>query len=1379
MRFARFVSIPLLSVLAACSGGDDLTVTSGLLANGTEGEAYSATLAAAGGSGAGYKWRIVSGELPGGLELSTDGTISGTPTLNGEYDFVPEVEDSEGNKASKTLRILIGPAADGDVTIQTATLPDGEVGLEYNAPLFATGGVGNFTWSITSGSLPDGLRLSAGGDITGTPTTEGQSTVTIRAVDTDGGSDEATFTITISAPTTLTITTTNLPNGVVGMPYSGTVQSINGMGVVTWLVSSGSLPMGLTIETMGASTMISGTPTRAGTMTFTLTASDDNRQTMRELTIEILDSPSPLEIVTTMVPTGTVGVAYSATILAQNGSNMGYQWQITGSLPDGLTIATDGTPSTTVSGTPTAAGTSTVTIEVRDSAGGMASQTVDFTIRHPPLAITPAAVPGGEQGEPYSATLTATGGSGGGYTWNIDGGSLPMGITLSDGGATATLEGTPTTLGLSTFDLRLEDNAGGRIVATYSIEIFTPLRIDTQVIGAGYVGTATTTTVLSTGGSGMGQVWAVSAGALPPGWTVTGNGASATVGGTATAAGNYGFTISVTDSAGIVETQTYNVDIYDPISIATLTLPTATTAIAYSENLTTTGGAPGAVTWTLVGGALPPGLALGTPGQSSIPVEGIPTTLGQYTFVVQADDALASTDTATISMTVYQPLQIDTAALPIGANGILYSATVEASGGSTMGYTWTTTGMLPPGLQLLANGTPSTLLTGAPTQQGSFTFTINVTDSGGEMASATYTLDIVPPLDITTTLIPGRFECQPGSTTLQTTGGSGTGHVWTVTGGTIPTGWTLQPDGSPDTTIYGRATTPGVITFTLTVTDDAGLTDSQPYVVTITPDPSAQRRSIVVGDLSVNNETSVFLVDVCGDAPGPLVQLNPPGGTTGDAATTSDLAGFSPDGSLITFVGDFASDGNNDLWLVDPSVNPPAPINLTNYTATGANVTDVFWAPSSTLIAFIADPVVDGRSELFVVDVSNPAMPSAPVLASSGLGTAANDVSANDVFWSPNSQRIVFHADADTDGVTELYYVNMVNPAAPVAPVKIHPALAGAQDVEDEVFWAPSSRGVVFRADIAALNQNELWFTDLDAANPTAVRVNSAGYAAANDVGTTDYRFAPAGVPRAFYLADETIDGSEEIFIVNLNAGTFTAPARAIAALPAGRTVTHARWSPDGNRLAFRADLDVNDRYDLYVVDVSGTLPAVPTRVTTLIATGDLDISTTDGFSFLWSPNGQRLAYIADADIEGVDQAYVAEVGSLPYTSQPITFGTDPNFDASQLFWSGDSQRVAVRGDFNANSRFELVLVDVSGAGPYTPVAVNLPIAGGQDVSSGAGAFQFRRDSLGLFFEADMIVDNDTESYMVDFSSGVLRAPVPMHPMLPGSGDVSYFYVEP
>ncbi len=115
--------------------------------------------------------------------------------------------------------------------ITTTSLPNGQVGTAYSTTLAASGGTSPYTWSLTAGTLPAGLSLSASGVISGTPTAA-VSAASLTFKVTDSGqpaqSNSAALSLTIVAAAAPVITTTSLPNGQVGTAYSTTLVASGG-----------------------------------------------------------------------------------------------------------------------------------------------------------------------------------------------------------------------------------------------------------------------------------------------------------------------------------------------------------------------------------------------------------------------------------------------------------------------------------------------------------------------------------------------------------------------------------------------------------------------------------------------------------------------------------------------------------------------------------------------------------------------------------------------------------------------------------------------------------------------------------------------------------------------------------------------------------------------------------------------------------------------------------------------------------------------------------------------------------------------------------------------------------------------------------------------
>lgn len=176
-----------------------LTITTtSPLTQGVAGVAYSATLAATGGT-APYTWSVTSGTLPTGLSLSSAGVLSGTPTAAASSTFTVQVADAASTPQKATLAATLTINAPLAITT-TSPLPAGVVGTAYSTTLAASGGVAPYSWTTTAGTLPAGLVLSTAGVLSGTPTAPAAAAFTIQVTDAE------TTPQKVSLPVTLMIT---------------------------------------------------------------------------------------------------------------------------------------------------------------------------------------------------------------------------------------------------------------------------------------------------------------------------------------------------------------------------------------------------------------------------------------------------------------------------------------------------------------------------------------------------------------------------------------------------------------------------------------------------------------------------------------------------------------------------------------------------------------------------------------------------------------------------------------------------------------------------------------------------------------------------------------------------------------------------------------------------------------------------------------------------------------------------------------------------------------------------------------------------------------------------------------------------------------------
>jgi hypothetical protein len=220
------------------------------------------------------------------------------------------------------------------IHVTTNSLPDGQVGQSYTATLAATGGKAPLSWQVNSGALPLGLALASSGLLSGTPS-EAAAARSITFGVSDSSSTAQTETVTLKLtvaplspppPPALTVTTTSLPNGQVNHAYSATLSASGGTAPLSWKVSSGALPAGLTLASNGA---ISGTPTAAAAatpITFTVSDSSATAQT-KDVTLGVAVSPEGITVSLSPARAAVV-VTQSLALTATTTDYAGVSWSI-------------------------------------------------------------------------------------------------------------------------------------------------------------------------------------------------------------------------------------------------------------------------------------------------------------------------------------------------------------------------------------------------------------------------------------------------------------------------------------------------------------------------------------------------------------------------------------------------------------------------------------------------------------------------------------------------------------------------------------------------------------------------------------------------------------------------------------------------------------------------------------------------------------------------------------------------------------------------------------------------------------------------------------------------------------------------------------------
>ncbi|MGH3581994.1 MAG: beta strand repeat-containing protein, partial [Mycobacterium sp.] len=788
------------------------------LTNGTIGTAYSQTVSASGGT-APYTFSVTVGTLPAGLSLNgATGAITGTPTTAATSNFTIRAVDSLGAAGTRAYSVTVNVA----ITVNPASLPAATVGVAYNQTISASGGNGSFTYSVSAGTLPAGLSLNASsGVISGTPTTAGASSFTIRATDGTGAFGARVYSVTTAAA--LTVNPASLPGGTVGTAYSRTITATGGTAPYTFAVSAGTLPAGLTLN--AGTGVIAGTPTSAATSSFTIRATSSTgvigtRAYSVTINPAIVVSPATL-------PGGSLGTAYSQTVTATGGTGS-YTFSVSaGSLGAGLVLnAATGV----ISGTPTATGVRNFTIRATDGNATFGSRAYSVTIAAA-IVVNPASLPGGSVGSAYSRTVTATGGTGV-KTFSISAGALPAGLSLN--AATGVISGTPSGAGPNSFTVQATDTLGAIGTRAYSVTINPAIVLSPTTLPNGTSGTPYSRTISATGGTGT-FTYSVSAGALGGGLTL--NATTGVISGTPTTVGTRNFTIRATDGNATFGSQAYTVTINAAIVVNPATLVNGAVGTPYSRTITATGGS-GSYTFSVSAGTLPAGLALNA---SSGVISGTPTTVAASTFTIRATDTLGAIGSRAYTVTITAPpIVVNPSTLPGGAVSAAYSQTVSATGG-TGSYTFSVSaGSLGAGLALNA---ATGVISGTPTVAGVRNFTIRATDTSSAVGSRAYSITISAAIVVNPASLPGGTAGTAYAQTVTASGGSGA-FTYAVSAGALPVGLSLN---AASGVISGTPASAGSNSFTIRATDGNGASGSRAYTVTIAAAP------IVVNPSSLPN----------------------------------------------------------------------------------------------------------------------------------------------------------------------------------------------------------------------------------------------------------------------------------------------------------------------------------------------------------------------------------------------------------------------------------------------------------------------------------------------------------------------------------------------
>ncbi|HYV96980.1 MAG TPA: dockerin type I repeat-containing protein [Gemmatimonadaceae bacterium] len=803
---------------------------------GTNGTAIPAfTPVTAGGGTTPYAFALSGGTLPTGMSFNTTtGQVSGTPTATlAATTFTVTVTDAATATSSKTFQLTVNSAL---TTTQAVAATSGTMNTSIPSftPVTASGGTAPLVFALSGGALPAGMSFNTGtGLLSGTPTaTLATTTFTVTVTDAATATSSKTFQLTVNGALTTTqavATRTGTVN--TAMAAFTPVTASGGTAPYGFALSGGALPTGLSFSTTTG--QVSGTPTSTlATTTFTVTVTDAASATSSK-TFNLTVNAALTTTQAIPVAAGTLNTALTPfTPVTTTGGSAPLAFALSGgTLPAGVSFSTT---TGQVSGTPTATlATTTFTVTVTDAASAVSSKTFQFTVNGAFSTTQAVATKTGTINTPIASftPVTASGGTTP-YAFALSGGALPSGMSFST--TTGAVSGTPTaTLAATTFTVAVTDAASAVSSKSFQLTVNSAL-VATQSVPAatGTVGAAFTFAPVSASGGTTPYAFALSGGTLPTG--VTFNTSTGQLSGTpSTPLATTTFTVTITDAAGAVAAQTFQLTVNAALTttqaVATK-IGTVNTAIASFTPVTASGGtAP--YGFALSGGALPAGMSFST---TTGAISGTPTTtLATTTFTVTVTDAAAASSAKTFQLTVNSALAT-TQAIASRAGTINTALTpftpVTASGGTTP-YTFAVSGSAVPGVSFSSttgqvSGTPTATL-------ATTTFTVTVTDAAGATSSKNFDLTINAAL--TTTQAVASTVGTAGTlipTFTPVTAANGTApYTFALSGAALPSGMSFST--STGAVSGTPAAALAVTTYTVTATDAAGATSSKTFTLTV------------------------------------------------------------------------------------------------------------------------------------------------------------------------------------------------------------------------------------------------------------------------------------------------------------------------------------------------------------------------------------------------------------------------------------------------------------------------------------------------------------------------------------------------------------------
>ncbi|MCG2326997.1 putative Ig domain-containing protein, partial [Staphylococcus epidermidis] len=747
--------------------------------------------------------------LPAGVTFDeSTNTISGTPSEVGSYDITVTTTDESGNSETTTFTINVEDTT--KPTVEDIANQTQEVNTEITPiKIEATDNSGRAVTNKVDG-LPDGVTFDeATNTISGTPSEVGSYTVTVTTTDESGNSETTTFTINVEDTTKPTVEDIADQTQEVNTEITPiTIGSEDNSGQAVTNKVDG-LPAGVTFDE--ATNTISGTPSEVGSYDIKVTTTDESGNvTETTFTIDVEDTTKPtvedIADQTQEVNTEITPIKIEAT----DNSGQAVTNKVEG-LPDGVTFdeATN-----TISGTPSEVGSYDVTVTTTDESGNATETTFTINVED---TTKPTVEDIADQTQEVNTEITpitieSEDNSGQTVTNKVDG--LPAGITFDE--ATNTISGTPSEVGSYDVTVTTTDESGNSETTTFTIDVEDTTKPTVESIANQTQEVNTEIEAIkieATDNSGQAVTNKVEG--LPDG--VTFDEATNTISGTPSEVGSYTVTVTTTDESDNTTETTFTIDVVDTTKPTVEDIANQTQEVNTEIepiNIEATDNSGQTVTNKVEG--LPDGVTF---DESTNTISGTPSEVGSYDITVTTTDESGNATETTFTINVEdttkptvesianQTQEINTEMTPIN---------IEATDNSGQTVTNKVDG-LPAGVTF--NETTN-IISGTPSEVGSYTVTVTTTDESGNATETTFTIDVEDTTKPTVESIADQTQevnTEINPITIESEDNSGQAVMNKVDG--LPDGVTFD---EATNTISGTPSEVGSYDITVTTTDESG-----------------------------------------------------------------------------------------------------------------------------------------------------------------------------------------------------------------------------------------------------------------------------------------------------------------------------------------------------------------------------------------------------------------------------------------------------------------------------------------------------------------------------------------------------------------------------